>query len=130
MDVTDILGYVGYIVAILSAIFAYLYRGRYKTLITDIYEPGNKELREQLATARTEITVLCTKSATLEATNKEKNDRIEDLKEYNSKQPDFSKIIAQGNTLAKQMSDNHLEVMKKLAEIIRDDPARKRNRSQ
>lgn len=105
-------GYIGYGVALLSGIFAYVNRDRYKTLINDIYVPGNKELREQLATERQTTTTLSAQNSTLQAQLTEKESHITDLKELNSKQPDFTKLT----TL---MSNNHKEVILNLTNLAK-----------
>lgn len=109
--------------ALLLAVFAFFNRDRYKTLINDIYIPGNNELREQLATAREEIKETTSENAALTATNVEKDNTIKILREANSKQPDFTKLLT-------TVSDNHKEIMNQVSKstesiintIVSDNP--------
>ena len=111
--ILNFIGYFGYGVALLSGVFAYVNRDRYKTLINDIYIPGNKELRSQLATERQATADLATAKAALTAQLKEKESHIADLKELNSKQPDFTKLTS-------LISNNHKEIVLKLTELAKD----------
>ena len=120
MDVLNNLGIIGgSVVAVISSAFAYVNRDRYKTLIRDIYEPGNKELREQIATARTDIAELTQKNAILQTTIKEKESYTKHLEELNSRLPDLTKLTTDITALASQMSSNHREIMKQLTTKIK-----------
>jgi hypothetical protein len=114
MNAINLLGYIGYGVAVISGLSAYVNRDRYKTLIEDIYKPGNQELREQLATAREECTSIKSENAALKATAKEKDRYIKHLEELNLRLPDFAELLKQGTSLASQVSTNHKEIMLKL----------------
>lgn len=113
------LGYIGYAVAVISAVFAYINRDRYKTLINDIYKPGNQELREQLATARQEIVLITQEKTTSQAQNEEKDRRIKDLKELNSQLPDYTALTEATNRVITTLSDNHKKTMGALTDLAK-----------
>ena len=115
----DYLGYVGYGVGIISSVFAYINRDRYKTLINDIYKPGNQELREQLATARTEITDLTSEKTTLQAQVTEKDSRIKDLKELNAQLPNYGALTEATNKVITTLSNNHKQTMNRLSDLAK-----------
>lgn len=95
----------GYIVAVLAAIFSFLNRQRYKTLITDIYQPGNDELRAQLASEREKSSQLEKDNARLAAENKI-------LDRQNLRLPDFA-------NLTKLISNNHTEVIRVITDALK-----------
>lgn len=113
----DSLGYAGYAVAVVSAVFAYVNKDRYKTLINDIYEPGNKELREQLSTARQEIVEVRADNASKDTASQKDADRIEYLEKLNNRLPSLAKLTAAQNNVIEVLSNNHTEVMGRLADI-------------
>lgn len=110
-------GYVGYAVGVLSAIFAYLNRDRYKTLVNDIYEPGNSELRKQVDSLRSEVREYAAKNTALEVHNEEKDRRINDLKELNTRLPDFETLTNKTNEVMLKMSNNHKEIVGMLTKL-------------
>lgn len=97
----------GVITSLLAAGFTFFNRQKYKTLITDIYQPGNDELRAQLATER-QAKLDCEKAA---AESKVKYDEqskyVTKLESLNKRLPDFA-------SLAEVISNNHKEVMQAL----------------
>lgn len=95
---------------ILSAGFSFFNRQRYKTLITDIYQPGNDELREQLKSAREDKAACEAESKVWKAKHEEQQKLVKSLEKFNSKQPDFAKLTA-------LISDNHTEVVNKLIDL-------------
>lgn len=117
-------GIVGLAVGVLSAVFAYINRDRYKTLINDIYKPGNQELREQLASARAENVVLLSEKTALEAQRKETEDHIKDLKDLNSRLPDYAALTTATNKVITTMSDNHTATMGALTTLATKIEAR------
>lgn len=109
----------GVAIALLSSVFAYINKDRYKTLINDIYLPGNQELREQLGTAREEIKELTADNAQAKAQVVEKDKFIKELKDINSKLPDYTALAGAQNKVLETMSNNHTEVMSKMTEVIK-----------
>jgi hypothetical protein len=111
MDALNKFGLIfGVAIAVLSAVFSYVYKERYKTLVTDIYQPGNDELRSQLGNARTEITEL-EKEIDIHKTRAEERERLlTEYKEQNQRLPDFAKLTS-------LISNNHTEVIKELATL-------------
>ncbi len=102
----------GVTIAILSAVFSFFNRERYKTLIKDIYQPGNDELRSQLASARQENTELDKERVASEARYTEQQKRVKDLEQLNSRLPDFT-------SLSKTMTNNHTEVITLLTSLTK-----------
>lgn len=115
----DSLGYIGYAIAVIAGVFSYINRDRYKTLINDIYKPGNQELREQLATARQEITDLSSQKTTLQAQVTEKDNRIKDLKELNAQLPNYGALTQATSKVITTLSDNHREILSRLTELAK-----------
>lgn len=114
MDGLSGFGWVGgIIVAVLSAAFSYTYRQRYKTLVTDIYQPGNDELRQQLKSTREEKSACQAEVAEWKAKYGEQEKLIATLKNINSKQADFA-------GLTKLISNNHKVIMQELASITKE----------
>lgn len=107
------------VINLVLGIFAFVNRDRYKTLINDIYIPGNSELRSQLTTARDEIKELETRAARLTAQVTEKDNTIGILQEANSKQPDFTSLIRASTKLGETVSNNHKEIMKTMAGLTK-----------
>jgi len=94
----------GLIIGALSAAFTFFNRQKYKTLITDIYQPGNDELRAQLATER-QAKLDCEKAITeIKAKYDEQSKYVSKLENLNKRLPDF-------NDLSSVISNNHKEVM-------------------
>lgn len=118
--IANYLGYTGYAVAVISAIFAYINRDRYKTLIRDIYEPGNKELREQINSERTKVADLNSENSTIKAQLTEKENRIKDLKELNARLPDYAALSEKSNQVITVISNNHKEVMKQITNLAKE----------
>lgn len=112
-------GYIGLAVGVVSSIFAYFNRDRYRTLINDIYKPGNQELREQLATARTENADLTSQKTALQAQVNEKEKRIKDLKELNARLPDYKALKESTDKVTTTLSDNHAQTMSFLADLAK-----------
>lgn len=96
----DALSFSGFILAGCFAVFSFLNRQRYKTLITDIYQPGNDELRSQLKTEREKNIDIEKDNARLAAENNI-------LDRQNRRLPEFA-------DLTKLMSNNHRQVMTEL----------------
>lgn len=97
----------GVITSILAAGFTFFNRQKYKTLITDIYQPGNDELRAQLATER-QSKLDCEKSiAEIQAKYAEQSKYVTKLESLNKRLPDFA-------SLGEVISNNHKEVMQAL----------------
>lgn len=117
MNVTDIFNYLGYGVGALSAVFAYVNRDRYKTLISDIYIPGNTELRQQVADCRAEISELEKKNAHLAASTAEKEGTIKVLEKANSRLPDFGSLAKELTLLSGAINNNHTETMKRMTDL-------------
>lgn len=118
-DLPNTFGYIGYAIAVIAGVFSYINRDRYKTLINDIYKPGNQELREQLATARSEITDLASQNSTLKAQNTEKDNRVKDLKELNSQLPNYGALTKATNQVITTLSDNHKEIMSHITDLAK-----------
>lgn len=112
MDVTNTYGLVvGGVLTVLSAAFTFFNRERYKTLVT-IYQQGNDELRNQLATAREEITEREKDFAEAEAKYREQSKYVDKLERLNLRLPDYAHI-------AELISNNHTEVMKGVTDITK-----------
>lgn len=109
----------GLTITVLSGIFAYTNRDRYRTLIKDIYEPGNQELRQQIITERQRSQDLTTANAQLLAQVKEKDSRITDLKELNSNLPNYTALNEKTNEVMSLMSNNHTIVMKGITDLAK-----------
>ena len=111
MDALNTYGLVfGICLAVLSAAFSFFNRERYKTLIRDIYQPGNDELRNQLATTRTEKQEAERSATEWRTKSEEKDILIAELKKLNAKQADFTSLTA-------IISNNHKEVVSKLTDL-------------
>jgi hypothetical protein len=103
----------GLTIGILAALFSFFNRQRYKTLITEVYQPGNDELRKQLATEK-ELRIDCEKSSLeWQAKYKEQALVIKRLERLNDKQADFA-------GLTKLISNNHTEMMSGITDLAKD----------
>ena len=112
MDALNTYGLVaGLVIAVLSAGASFFNRQRYKTLITDIYQPGNDELRSQLATVRQEKED-CDKAGTEWRTKYEEQEKyIGKLEALNQRLPDFASLTEVINNNHTQVMNNHTELM-------------------
>ncbi len=110
MDALNTYGLIaGATLGILSAAFTFFNRERYKTLVS-IYQQGNDELRSQLASARQEKAEC--EQAVVEWKTKydEQVKYVEKLEQLNLRIPAFS-------ALAETISNNHTQMMAKIAEL-------------
>jgi gas vesicle protein len=115
MDAIETYITVGAVVgAVLSAASAFFYRDKTKAEL-DFYQRNNAELRSSNTDLREEKTDLEKSLAETSARCEEKENMVKQLKELNSKQPDFaslSKLISSNHTsLTKQLSQNHKEII-------------------
>lgn len=117
--------FVGVIGMVLALGYTFLYRDRYKTLINDIYIPGNDELRKQLADRDKEIKDLEKDNAALQAQVDEKEASSRQIQKLVSKLPDFSSLTDKLTDLSKQTNENHKQVMLALTEKIDGTMSRK-----
>jgi hypothetical protein len=111
----------GVVVAVLSAGFSFFNRERYKTLIKDIYQPGNDELRSQLGTARSENQELEKSCAEVTAKYDEQSKYVKKLEELNLRPTAFTE-------LTKVISNNHKEMMGKLTDLATTIVEKKRGK--
>jgi maltodextrin utilization protein YvdJ len=111
MDALNSYGLIfGITIGVLSAAFSFFNRQRYKTLITDIYQPGNDELRSQLTNARQEKSD-CEQAVTEWKTKYDEQSKyVEKLEGLNLRLPDIA-------NLTKQISNNHTEMIVKLTDL-------------
>lgn len=106
-----VVGIVGIVAGVSGVILNYLNKDRYQTQV-DVYKPENEELRAINSRKTADIGELSKQNDVLRAEAKQKDIQITDLKDLNSKQPDFEKMVG-------VMSDNHRQVMLKLTEITK-----------
>lgn len=104
-----IIGVVGLVCGLL---YTFLYKDRYKTLVNDIYIPGNDELRKQLEDEKKTNTELDKENAKLQAALDEKEATARQIQNLIRKLPDFSSLTEQLTQLSTQTNKNHTEVMK------------------
>lgn len=103
---------VGVTIGVLSGAFSFFNRQRYKTLITEVYQPGNDELRKQLATEKEERAECEKKITEFQSKYEEQLRTLKILQKLNDKQADFT-------NLTRLISNNHKEVILKLTEITK-----------
>jgi hypothetical protein len=106
-----IIGITGIVAGVSGVILNYLNKDRYQTQV-DVYKPENEELRAINSRKTADIGELSKQNDVLRAEAKQKDIQIKDLKDLNSKQPDFEKLIG-------VMSDNHREVLTRLTDITK-----------
>lgn len=103
---------------VLALAYTFVYRDRYKTLVNDIYIPGNDELRKQLLDRDREIKELEKDNAALQASLDEKEASSRQLQKLVSKLPDFSDLTGRLTELSRQTNQNHKEMMLALTEKL------------
>jgi hypothetical protein len=106
-----VIGVTGLVAGVSGVILNYLNKDRYQTQV-DVYKPENEELRAINSRKTADIGELSKQNDVLRAEAKQKDIQIKDLKDLNSKQPDFEKLIG-------VMSDNHREVLTRLTDITK-----------
>lgn len=106
-----LIGFVGMVAAL---VYTFVYRDRYKTLVNDIYVPGNNELRQQLADEKKYNAELEKEVARLTASNDEKETASRQIQNLIRKLPDFSALTDKLTELSQKQTDNHAQVMKSL----------------
>lgn len=95
-------------------LYTFLYKDRYKTLVNDIYIPGNDELRKQLEDEKHHNIELDKENAKLQAALDEKEATARQLQNLIRKLPNFTTLTEQLTELSRQTNKNHTEVMKAL----------------
>ena len=110
MDALNTYGLIaGAALGVLSAAFTFFNRERYKTLVS-IYQQGNDELRNQLASAREEKAE-CEQAVTEWKTKYDEQLKyVDKIERLNLRLPDIA-------NLTKQISNNHTEMMTKLTDL-------------
>lgn len=99
----------------LALAYTFVYRDRYKTLVNDIYIPGNDELRKQLADEKELNKRLEKDNSGLQASLDEKEASSREIQKLVSKLPDFSNLTSQLTELSRQSNENHKKIMIALA---------------
>lgn len=111
-----IIGIVGLVCGLL---YTFLYKDRYKTLVNDIYIPGNDELRKQRDEAYEENKELDKQNAALQAALDEKEASSRQIQKLVSKLPDFTNLTQQLAEISRQGNANHTQVMKQLVDLTK-----------
>ena len=109
--VSIIVGVTGIVAGVSGVILNFLNKDRYKTQV-DVYRPENEELRAINSRKTADIGNLSKQVDVLRAEAMQKDIQIKDLKELNSKQPDFEKLVG-------LMSNNHKQIMVKLTDLTK-----------
>lgn len=105
-----VVGVVGLVTGVSGVILNFLNKDRYQTQV-DVYKPENEELRAINSRKTADMGLLSSQLEVLKAEATQKDNQIRDLKELNSKQPDFERLMS-------LMSNNHKEVMLQLTKKL------------
>jgi hypothetical protein len=115
-----IIGIGGLATAILMAFSNYFNKGRFKASSdasqdsVNVFKDENAELRNINLRQKAENSEILTKNRVLIAEATEKDNQIQLLKQLNSQQPNYEKLMS-------LMTNNHKDVMLKLTDIVKGE---------
>lgn len=107
--------FVGLIGMVLALAYTFAYRDRYKTLVNDIYIPGNDELRKQILDRDREIATLEKDNAVLQTALDEKEAASRQIQKLI---PNLTLLTKGITELSSQTNQNHKEIMLALTDKI------------
>lgn len=118
---TDYGIYIGIALLVVGVVYTFTYKDQYKSLVQDVYVPGNDELRKQVAERNDEIRELEKDNAALQAALDEKEAASRQIQNLIRKLPNFSSLTEGLTKLSTQTNKNHTEVMQAIIGKIKTE---------